>query len=97
MSPARTPNPNPNAEARRRHHATARAKELLREGMARLQDLLDDRFIMEETPLEASTAIQLAADAMHAALYQLDAADRSSVDPARRPPPARRRASKGSS
>jgi PAS domain-containing protein len=75
MSPARTPNPDPNAEARQRRHATAKAKKLLREGLTRLQAVLDDRFIIDETPLEASDAMQLAADAMHAALHQLDAAD----------------------
>jgi len=75
MSPARTPNPDPNAEARQRRHATAKATKLLREGMARLQAVLDDRIIIDETPLEASDAMQLAADAMHAALNQLNAAD----------------------
>ncbi|MDP1691767.1 MAG: MarR family transcriptional regulator [Burkholderiaceae bacterium] len=76
MSPARTlANPDPNAEARQRRHATAKAKKLLREGMARLQTVLDDRFIIDETPLEAIDAMQFAADAMHAALHQLDAAD----------------------
>lgn len=76
MSPSRAPNPDPNAEARRRRLATAKAKRLLREGMAQLQAVLDDRCITEKTPLEAIDAIQLAADAMHAALQQLDAADR---------------------
>lgn len=76
MSPARIPDPDPNAQARRRRQATAKAKRLLREGMARLQTVLDDRVITDETPLEASDAMQLAADAMHAALHQLDAADR---------------------
>jgi len=75
MSPARTPNPDPNAEPRQRRHATAKAKLLLRESMARLQAVLDDRVIIDETPLEASDAMQLAADAMHAALHQLNAAD----------------------
>jgi len=77
MSPARTPNPNPepDTEASQRRHAAAKAKKLLREGMSRLQTVLDDRFIIDETPLEASAAMQLAADAMHAALHQLDAAD----------------------
>jgi hypothetical protein len=75
MSPARTPHPDPNAEARQRRHATAKAKKLLREGMARLQTVLDDRFIIDETPLEASDAMQLAADAMRAALHQFDTAD----------------------
>jgi repressor LexA len=75
MSPARTPNPDPNAEARQRRHAKAKAKQLLREGMAQLQAVLDDRCIIDETPLEASNAMQLAADAMHSALHQLDAAD----------------------
>ena len=75
MSPARTPNPDSNAEARQRRHATAKAKKLLHEGMARLQAVLDDRVIIDETPLEASDAMQLAGDAMHAALHQLDAAD----------------------
>lgn len=37
--------------------------------------MLDDRIIVDETPLEARDAMQLAADAMHAALHQLDAAD----------------------
>lgn len=76
MSPARPLNPDPNAGARQRRHATAKAKKLLREGMTRLQVVLDDRFIVEETPLEASVAMQLAAEAMHAALHQLEAADR---------------------
>lgn len=49
MSPARTPDPN--GEARQRRHAAAKAKKLLREGMARLQAVLDDRFIIDETPL----------------------------------------------
>lgn len=75
MSPGRTPNPDPNAEAHQRRRATAKAKKLLREGMVRLQAALDDKFIIDETPLEASDAMQLAADAMHAALHQLDAAD----------------------
>ena len=75
MSPARTPNPDPDAEASQRRQASAKAKKLLREGMSRLQTVLDDRFIIDETPLEASAAMQLAADAMHAALHQLDAAD----------------------
>jgi hypothetical protein len=75
MSPSRTPKPDPNAEARQRRHATANARKLLREGMARLQVALDDRFITEETLLEASDAMQHAAKAMHAALHQLDAAD----------------------
>lgn len=75
MSPARTPDPDPDAEARRRRQATAKAKKLLLEGLARLQTVLDDRFITDETRLEASVAMQLAADAMHAALRQLDAAD----------------------
>ena len=75
MSPARTPNPDPNAEACQSRHATAKAKKLLREGLTRLQAVLDDRFIIEETPLEASDAMQRVADAMHAALHQLDAAD----------------------
>jgi len=75
MIPARTPDPDSNAEARQRRHATAKAKRLLREGLARLQAVLDDKFIIDETPLEASDAMQLAADAMHAALHQLDAAD----------------------
>lgn len=75
MSRGRTPSPDPNAEARQRRHATTKAKKLLREGMARLQAVLDDRIIIDETPLEASDAMQLAADAMRAALHQLDAAD----------------------
>ncbi len=75
MSPARTPNPDPDAEARPRRCATTKARKLLREGMARLEAVLDDRFIINETPLEASTAMELAIDAIHAALHQLDAAD----------------------
>jgi LexA DNA binding domain len=75
MSPSRTPNPDLNAEARQRRHATAKANELLREGLARLQAVLDDRIIIEETPLEASDAMQFAAGAMHAALHQLNVAD----------------------
>lgn len=75
MSPARTPDPDPNDQARRRRQATAKAKTLLREGMAQLQTVLDDRVITGETPLEASVAMRLAADAIHAALHQLDAAD----------------------
>ena len=93
MSPGRIPNPDPNAEAHQRRHATAKAKKLLREGMARLQAALDDKFIIDETPLEASGAMQLAADAMHAALQQLARA--LGVD--RRAAPAPRRASRGSS
>jgi len=75
MSPVRNPDPEPNAEARQRRHATAKVTKLLREGMARLQAVLDDRLIFDETPLEASNAMQLAADAMHVALHQLNAAD----------------------
>lgn len=75
MSPARTPNPDPNAEARQRRNTTEKAKILLRDGMVRLQTVLDDRIIIDETPLEASDAMQLAADAMREALHQLDAAD----------------------
>ncbi len=75
MSPARTPNPDPDAEATQRRHVTAKAKKLLHEGMSRLQTALDDRFIIDETPLEVSAAMQLAADAIRAALHQLDAAD----------------------
>lgn len=47
----------------------AKAKKLLRKGIAGLQAVLDDRIIVDETPLEASDAMQLAADAMHAALH----------------------------
>lgn len=75
MSPSPTLNQDPNTEDGQRRHATANARKLLREGMAQLQAVLDDRFIVEETPLEASDAMQLAAEAMHAALHQLDAAD----------------------
>ncbi len=75
MSPARSPNPDPNAEALRRRQATAKAKKLLREGMARLQTVLDDRIVIDETPLEASGEMELAAEAINAALHQLDAAD----------------------
>lgn len=85
MSPARTPNPDPNAEARQRLHATAKAKKLLREGLTWLQAVLDDRCIIDETPLEASNAMELAANAMHAALHQLDAADRIGHPGARAP------------
>lgn len=85
MSPARIRNPDPNAEARRRGDATAKAKKLLREGMARLQAVLDDEFIIGETPLEASGAMELAADAMHAALHLLDTADNIGL-PAAAPP-----------
>jgi hypothetical protein len=96
MSPSRAPDPDPNAEAHQRRHAAAKARKLLREGMAQLQAVLDDRFIIEETPLEATGAMQLAADAMYAALHQPDAADSMFV-PAPRHPQALRRASKGSS
>lgn len=75
MSPARTPSPDLDAEACLRRDATAKAKRLLRKGIAGLQAVLDDRIIVDETPLEARDAMQLAADAMHAALHQLDAAD----------------------
>jgi hypothetical protein len=75
MSPSRAPDPDPNAEAHQRRHSTAKARKLLREGMAQLQSVLDDRFIIDETPREATGAMQLAADAMYAALHQLDAAD----------------------
>lgn len=75
MSPARTPNPDPDAEAHPRRCATTKARKLLREGMARLEAVLDDRFIINETPLEASTAMELAIDAIHAGLHQLNAAD----------------------
>jgi repressor LexA len=75
MSPAPNPNPAANSEARRSRDATAKAKKLLREGMARLEAVLDDSVVIEETPLEARDAMQLAVEAMHAALNQLDAAD----------------------
>jgi hypothetical protein len=75
MSPASNPNPTANAEARRSRDATAKAKKLLREGMARLEAALDDSVVIEETPLEARDAMQLASEAMRAALHQLDAAD----------------------
>lgn len=67
MSPGRTLNPDPNAEARERRRDWAKAKKLLREGMARLQAVLYDRFIVDETPLKASDAKRRAADAMQAA------------------------------
>ena len=80
MSPGRTPNPDPDAEAHQRRHATAKAKKLLREGMVRLQAALDDKFIIDETPLEARDAMQLVAEAMHAALQQLDAAREQALE-----------------
>jgi len=79
-------NPGPNAEARQRRNATEWTKKLLREGMARLQAVLDDRFIIDETPLEASDAMLLAADVMHAALHQCQGTRRRSDAPARAVP-----------
>jgi hypothetical protein len=53
--------------------ANAEARTMLTEAVARLSAILDDKAIVEETPIEATTAMELAIETIDAAIATLKA------------------------
>jgi repressor LexA len=60
-------------ENRAFRQAVREAQEPLRDAVRRLNEVLQDEFILSETPLEASTAMESAVEGIGAALRSLDA------------------------
>lgn len=60
-------------ETRAFRQATREAHGPLRDALRRLNEVLRDKVVLEETPLEASTAMKCAAEDISAALRSLDA------------------------
>jgi hypothetical protein len=64
------------------HTASAEARTLLTEASARLSAVLDDKVIEEGTPIEATTAMELALEAIDAAVAKLKAVTTAGKRPA---------------
>jgi hypothetical protein len=62
--------------------ANADARKLLTEASARLSAILDDKAIVEGSPIEATTAMELALEAIDAAVAKLKAATTTAKRPA---------------
>ena len=67
--------PDLDTEIRKLRQANAEARTLLTDAVKRLRAVLEEDPVMAETPLEASTVMQCAVEAIGAALRQLEWAD----------------------
>jgi len=77
MTRTRPVNPEADAETCRLRQASAEARALLRESAEKLRAVLQDELIMEETPMEAWTAMESAVEAIGAAMRRLESAGRA--------------------
>ena len=80
MKHAHRVTPELDAESRKLRQASAEARALLGDAAQKLRALLQEEPIMAETPLEARAVMEIAVEAIDAALRQLE-----SAGPAKRP------------
>jgi repressor LexA len=77
--------PEAEGETRGLRQASAEARALLGAAAEKLRAILQDELIMEETPIEAWTAMESAVEAIGAALRRLESAGHASSPPAAPP------------
>lgn len=85
MNPKRRTHPETESATRAPRQTSAETRGLLLHAAKRLRETLEDECIMSETPLEASTAMEFAAEAIAAALPHFLSAATKGAPPARLP------------